>query len=270
MTLTPVYRDQDDGVALYRGDCREILRLLAPGSVDVVIADPPYGATSLDWDVPVADWLALVRPLLRPSGSVWCFASLRLLLARAADFHGWRLAQDLVWEKHNGSSPVADRFRRVHEHVLHLYPADQRWSQIYKRPVTTPDATRRTIRRKQRPPHWGAIGEHRYESHDGGPRLLRSVIRVRSCHGYADHPTQKPLGILTPLIAYSTPPGGLVLDPFCGSGSTLVAARKLGRRGIGIELNPRWCDAARVRLERLCASPVDAADDDGQGQETRG
>jgi site-specific DNA-methyltransferase (adenine-specific) len=62
------------------------------------------------------------------------------------------------------------------------------------------------------------------------------------------HPTQKPVCILTPLIECFTVPGDVVLDPFCGSGSTLVAAQQLGRRYIGIELSKRYFDLAEHRL----------------------
>jgi len=85
---------------------------------------------------------------------------------------------------------------------------------------------------------------------DGGPRLMRSVIQVRSSHGYAENETQKPVGILTPLIEYGCPPGGLVLDPFMGSGSTLIAARDSGRRAIGIDIREDQCEIA-ARRQRL-------------------
>jgi DNA modification methylase len=75
----------------------------------------------------------------------------------------------------------------------------------------------------------------------------REVVGQRE-DGRAVHPTQKPLGILSPLIRYSVPGGGLVLDPFMGSGSTLLAARQLGRRAIGIELDEGFCRAAVRRL----------------------
>jgi site-specific DNA-methyltransferase (adenine-specific) len=64
------------------------------------------------------------------------------------------------------------------------------------------------------------------------------------------HPTEKPLGILAPLIAYSCPPGGAVLDPFAGSGSTLEAARASGRHAIGIEADERYCEVAARRLSQ--------------------
>jgi len=67
------------------------------------------------------------------------------------------------------------------------------------------------------------------------------------------HPTQKPLCVLTPLIQSSSLPGDLVLDPFCGSGSTLLAAREQRRRFIGIELDPRYYAIANERLRAQAA-----------------
>lgn len=234
-----------EGIAIYHGDCRDVLSSIDP--VDVVVTDPPYGDTSLDWDVPARDWLG--RIALTSSASVWCFGSLRYWLrSGGAEFlaSGFTLAQEIVWEKHNGSSFHADRFRRVHELALHWYRGE--WRNVFKTVQVTNDATKRQVRRKQRPPHTGAIDGSSYESEDGGPRLQRSVIRARSCHGYAQHPTQKPVEILQPLIAYSSAPGALVLDPFAGSGSTLLAARDLGRRAIGIERDERYCEVAAGRL----------------------
>lgn len=229
------------GVALYHGDCREILPSIA--RVDCAITDPPYGETSLDWDVAVRDWCDAL-----PTPSLWCFGSLRMFMLHAAEFSGWKLAQDLVWEKHNGSNSSNDRFRRVHELIAHFYRGD--WASVFHAPQFTMDATARAVRRKARPPQWGNIGGHSYTSVDGGPRLMRSVQFVRSCHGSAEHPTQKPVALLQRLIAYSAPVGGLVLDPFSGSGSTLVAARLEGRRAIGIEVSEAYCEVAARRLSQ--------------------
>lgn len=240
--MRPYY--EQNGVTLYNGDAREYLSgSLFMSRVDVTIADPPYGDTSLEWDERCKGWLPLI-----PSNNLWCFGSFRFFFENAAEFRGWTFAQDLVWEKHNGSSFHADRFRRVHEIITQFYRGS--WSDVFKAPVTTPDATKRTVRRKHRPPHMGHIEEGFYESEDGGPRLMRSVLFVRSCHGYAAHPTQKPLELLTPLIEYSCPIDGVVLDPFAGSGSTLVAAAQLGRKAIGIEIEERYCEAAAKRLDQ--------------------
>lgn len=230
------------------GDCREVLRTLPDACVDLVIADPPYGDTNCDWDKQVDGWLDELPRVLKPSGSLWCFGSMRFFLDRGADFRDWKYAQDLVWEKQNGSNSLADRFRRVHELLVQFYPKGRPWGEVYKKPVYCDDATGRTIRRKQKVQHWSKIGGHHYTSVDGGPRLLRSVLYCRSEHGRAEHETQKPAHLLLPLIEYSCPQGGVVLDPMAGSGTTGIAARATGRSAVLIELRPAAVEIARRRI----------------------
>lgn len=244
----------DDLVELHHGDCREVLPRVVTGPADLAVVDPPYGDTSLDWDNrPGLEWLDVVDNLLAPTGTVWLWGSLRSLLTTlpAAEAVGWKVSQDVVWEKHNGSSSAADRFRRVHEHAVLLYRGN--WADTYHDVQTSADAVPRRVHRRQRPRHWGEIGEAAYVSEDGGPRLMRSVMFERSTHGRAVHPTQKPEGITRTLIQYACPPGGLVLDPYAGSATTLVAARACGRRAIGVELDHEHATAA---AERLAAAPL--------------
>lgn len=87
--------------------------------------------------------------------------------------------------------------------------------------------------------------------------MQRSVLRVRSCHRVAENETEKPVGILVPLIEYSCPPGGLVCDPFAGSGSTGVAAKLLGRSAVLIEIREQQCEVAAKRLAQEVL-PLDA------------
>ena len=241
--MNPYY--EEDGITIYHGDCRELG--LQVGMVDAIVTDPPYGDTSLGWDRAVRGWMEAAELL---TSNLWCFGSLRFFLemARTGESTRWKLAQEIIWEKHNGSAFHADRFKRVHELAVQFYQGE--WLNIYKHPVTTPDATARRVRRKQRPPHTGHIEAGAYTSHDGGPRLMRSVIYVPSCHGEAEHPTQKPVGIIDPILRYSVPPNGIVADLFAGSGSTLVAAKSLGLRAIGVELDERYCEIAAKRLSQ--------------------
>lgn len=113
----------------------------------------------------------------------------------------------------------------------------------------TADASARAVRTKGKPAHMREVKRTSYVAQDGGPRLMRSVLQVRSMHGRAISPTEKPVGIVEPLIRYSCPPGGLVLDLFAGSGSTLEAARGCGRKAIGTE-----ADEAQIERAARCLS----------------
>ncbi len=231
-------------------DCMSALAEMPDESVDCILTDPPYGETSLAWDRWPDGWPAAVRRVLKRTGSMWCFGSQRMFLEHAAEFAGWKMSHDVVWEKHNGTGLFNDRFRRVHELALHFYRDDARWADVYKCPQYTNDARARTVRKKGRPAQWiGATGETVYRSEDGGPRLMRSVLFSRSEHGKALHPTQKPISIVEPLLLYACPPGGIVLDIFAGSGTVGVCADRHGMKAILIEADHTFEDIIRTRIE---------------------
>jgi site-specific DNA-methyltransferase (adenine-specific) len=239
--MKPFYKD--DQITLYCGDMREIVPALSL-TADAIITDPPYGETALEWDRWPEGWpkvAATVAP------QMWCFGSMRMFLDRIADLSEWKLAQDVVWEKHNGSGFATDRFKRVHEFALHFYRGE--WAALHKAPPKV-EGEKRFYSRKAAPPHTGAIGGQAPEWHD--ERIMRSVIPVRSCHGYATNETQKPEGIVRPLMQYSVPPGGTVVDFFAGSGTMLAVARELGLRAIGIEKRESQCRDIVERLSQGC------------------
>lgn len=246
MTAPEPYFD-DGTVTLYRGDSREILPELGI-TADLVLTDPPYGETSLAWDRWPDGWTALAAAVAR---SLWCFGSMRMFLDHGNEFRaaGWKLSQDVIWEKPAGTSMAADRFKRVHEYALHWYRGQ--WRNIHheaqREAYYGPNRGAR-YRGADRGEHFGALRDRKYK--DPGTRLTRSIIPISHMHGHAIHPTEKPLGLLDPLIRYACPPGGLVLDMFAGSGSTLDAARQCGRRAIGIEADERYVEAAAKRLSQ--------------------
>jgi len=206
------------------------------GEPDLTLTDPPYGETSLAWDRWPAGW-----PSLIPGRSMWCFGSMRMFLDRRDEFDGWKLSQDIVWEKQNGSGFATDRFKRVHEHALHWYRGD--WSDIrHETPKLAGGSGTKSVRKRGLTPHTGAIGNTGYV--DDGTRLIRSVVYAPNSHGDAINATEKPAGLVEQLLTYGCPPGGLVLDVFAGGCSTLVAARNSGRRAVGIELREEQCAKA--------------------------
>lgn len=241
-------------VRILHGDCRKVLAGVEPAQFDACMADPPYGDTSLEWDTVVDGWIHAVARVLKPAASLWVFGSMRFFMGNRIRARlracGFRYSQDIVWEKQNGTGFHADRFRRVHEHAVLFYRGA--WADVYHQPQYTNDATARTVRRKQKPTHTRAINcngdASSYTSQDGGPRLMRSVVKVRNEHGRAIHPTQKPLELLAPLIRYSVPPGGSFIVPFCGSGSDLMVAQAEGFDALAVELDPLHEANARRRL----------------------
>lgn len=268
----PYWKDDDAGLQLYLGDMREVLPTLGL-QADLIIADPPYGETSLDWDRWPDSW---VQTAAAHSTSMWCFGSQRMFFDHLHEFRAdWTLSQDVighnehgqpivgdvnvVWEKHNGTSFARDRFKRVHEHALLWYRGP--W-EAQHRSVPVEKSGRRTggqggfKARASSRDHLGKIAPQMWDGSDAR-RLMRSVIKVRSMQGLQPiNETQKPIGIVEPLIHYACPPGGLVVDPMAGSCVVLEAARLMGLRAIAIEKRESQCEAAARRLSALILPAV--------------
>jgi DNA modification methylase len=260
-----------DGVELYLGDCREVLPALDV-QADLIVADPPYAETSLAWDRWPDGWPTIAATA---SSSMWCFGSTRMFLDRRDEFTAWKLSQDVigvdedgapvygdvtvVWEKNTGTGRATDRFRRVHEYALHWYRGA--WRDTHhdtpRVPATAAQIARNgtAARTNNTVAHQGDTGR-RPGWTETGTRLMRSVIRTPTMRGRAIHPSEKPVELLKPMIEYACPPGGLVLDPFAGSGSTLEAARLTGRKAIGIEGFEPYAERA---AKRLAQAPLEIA-----------
>lgn len=241
MSLPKPYYEEE-GIVIFHADCRDILPHLQP--VDLCLTDPPYGETALDWDRRIDDWLSSLS-----TNQLWCCGSFRFFLAQP--FTGWRHVQEIVWEKHNGSGFQTDRFKRVHEYVVHFIRESIPWGKCYKSPVYFFNGIdKNPVKKRGATPHLGSIANDGKVRNWGDQRLMRSVFHLHSMHGISSHPTEKPLALFSPLIEYSCPLGGVILDPFCGSGTTLLAAKQLGRRAIGIELEEKYCAIAVERLKQ--------------------
>jgi len=242
----------DDSVTLYLGDCRERLPALGV-QADAVVTDPPYGETSAAWDRWPEGWVAAVGAHLPPNASLWYFGTARMFLDRRDDFTGWRFAQEALWVKRNGTGPGSrDRLTKVHEWAYHWYRG--RWSDLHheweRERTTGPDKghVRKRVRQAehQRPGRENAWTDDATRQ----PRSVTHIVEVPSVRFRGRHPDEKPIAVVGPLVRECTPLGGTVLDPFAGSGTTLDAARFLGRRAIGIEADEASCEQIALRLSQ--------------------
>lgn len=222
--MNPYY--DHGGIVIYHGDQREILPSLPRDSAEVTITDPPYspafheGARTGDQDTRLVDFEHIEMPALRTAlaemgrvGRTWIVS-----------FMDWRHATDL--EK---DPPAGLRFVRLGV-----------WVKTDGAPQFSGD----------RPaPGWEGIAflhrkGGRMEWNGGGHSCVFSSPIARG----GEHPTEKPLGLIRRLVSLFSTPGGVVLDPFMGSGTTLRAAKDEGRKAIGIEREERYCELAARKL----------------------
>ncbi len=245
---------------LYEGDFFTLAGDLEPGSVDLVIADPPYGTLTQvqPWDVPV-NFARLGRALarlLKPAGQIVTFCN----FATAVDIYtafresGFDFRFPFIWEKYPGqpvnmSRPISDV-----ELILVFKRRGARVSEVTfnAEDVKTPGQPyRKTSFTKVNPTRQGEKATL-FSNEDGG-RYPRTVLRYPSKPSMLKaertaHPTQKPVDLLGYLIRLLSNEGDVILDPFTGSASTLVACHRTGRQGTGFELAPEYYDLAKSRL----------------------
>ncbi|MDR2767966.1 MAG: site-specific DNA-methyltransferase [Treponema sp.] len=266
--IVPYY--QNENTVLYNLDCLELLARIPENSVDMIFADPPYmlsngGFTCQNgrmvsvnkgkWDQSKGfendgafhnAWIEGCRRVLKPEGTIWVSGTYHSIyqcgyLLQKNNFH---ILNDIVWFKPNAAPNLSCRFFTAsHETLL--------WAKKEKK------------------------AKHTFNYHDmknglfPGDRLKKENTQMRSVwyipapkneeKKYGKHPAQKPLDLLLRIIKASTNDGGLVLDPFNGSGTSAVAAALTGkRRYIGIEIDGAFCELTKKRLEKtaLLAGPV--------------
>ena len=230
MLPEPYYRSPDGRHTIYHADCRDVLTGLLPGSVDAVVTDPPYGIdfSEATWDEPEAEHPEFIRGLVADlqgpveNGYVFLFQSVRYL----SRFHEWFPEGWRILASCRGFSRMCrNDLWYAWDPVVFYHRGDKnRMMDGFGKDLLPRDF---------------------FVSNVSEPRETKNV-----------HPCQKPVGLLRYLVQVSSPFGGLVLDPFLGSGTTSVACVQTGRRSIGIEQNERYCQIAVARMERTLAQPV--------------
>lgn len=244
--MIPFYADE--WVTLYQGDALTLVTALGL-QADAIVTDPPYGETDIGWDVWPAGWPSAVKAA---APSMWCFGSMRLFMEQAGEFTtaGWRLSHEVVWAKSSATGQRTDRFRRRHELVTHWFQGS--WDDIYHvlPKQSGMPVTKRVANRPTQDSQW--MGHRTGGQYvDDGSRFYTTVIESPNMRGKSPRaPTEKPIRVVDPLVRYVCPPGGVVLDPFAGSGATGEAARLSRRRSILIEADPAQCEVIAERMRQ--------------------
>lgn len=242
--IVPYYQDGD--VVLYNAACEEVMPQLVPGAFSMVLADLPYATTRNTWDRELEAkvlWWNYDR-LLPKAGPVVLFGT-GMFMARLMVSNPDAYRYSLVWDKQavTGFLNAKRQPLRAHEEMAVFYRSQ---------PVYHPqmiDTGRKSHSRGSRVDrtinHYGEFTNTPVVDQDGQhPRSILVFARPKP----SVHPTQKPLGLCEWAVLSYTDPGTMVLDNVCGSGTTLLAAARTGRRAVGIEMREEYCEIAASRL----------------------
>lgn len=243
--VAPYYQDAD--VVLYHGRCEDVMGQLVSEGFAMVMADLPYATTRNDWDRPIDPkvlWWHYDR-LLIERGPTILFGTGRFA-ARMIVSNERHFRYDLIWDKQAVSGFLNARKMplRAHEQLQVFYRA-QPWYEPQM--VDTGRRSHSRGRRRDRTiNHYGHFENTPVPDEQEGqhPRSILSYPRPKQ----SVHPTQKPLGLCEWAVRSYCPPGAAVLDNVCGSGTTLLAAARAGRRAVGIEMREDYCELAASRL----------------------
>lgn len=250
-TLKPYY--QNGQITLYHGDFRTVLPTLPDAVFASLISDPPYNTTCLDFDKEAVDWPAFWTQAHR-----LCPATAPIVLFASGQFVPKMLASnrqhfryELIWSKPMSVGFLDARRRplRAHEQILIFA---RRFKGSTYNPQMIEGRAHARGNNGRAAAHYHA---QRRRTETGKTKLYypRSVLQYgldRRPDGKSWHPTAKPLALLESLVQTYSDPDTTILDPFAGSGTTLIAALKTGRRAVGIELNEKYCEIAAERLRQ--------------------
>ncbi|MDE2515034.1 MAG: site-specific DNA-methyltransferase [Rhodospirillales bacterium] len=246
------------------GDSLRLLRMLPTASVHCVFADPPYNlqlkgelrrpddslvdGVDEEWDrftdfaaydAFTRAWLGECRRILRKDGTLWVIGAYHNIFRIGAILQdlGFWVLNDVIWRKANPMPNFRGRrFTNAHETLI--------WA-----------ARGQDSRHRFNYQAMKSLNDDIQMRSDWFIPLCTGAERLRNPHGLKLHPTQKPEALLHRVLLASTAPGDIVLDPFLGTGTTAVVAKRLHRHFIGIERHPAYAEAAIGRVRRTEAAP---------------
>lgn len=241
------------------GDAFSVLPLLPEKFVDLLIADPPYNlskdfhgkkfrrVSDEMYEEYTESWICKAKPILKPNASVYVCCDWRssLVIGKILQKH-FHIRNRITWQREKGRGSLRN-WKNGMEDIWFATCSDDFCFNLdnvkIRRKVLAP------YRENGKPKDWAETGNGKYR--DTCPSNFWDDISVPfwSMPENTDHPTQKPEKLLAKIILASSNPGDVVFDPFLGSGSTSVTAKKLGRHYAGIEMNEQYCAWAEKRLE---------------------
>jgi modification methylase len=250
------------------GDCVAEMAKLPANCVDLVFADPPYNlqlqgdlkrpddsrvdAVDDDWDKFASfsayddftrAWLLACRRVMKPTATLWVIGSYHNIFRVGTILQdlGFWILNDVIWRK---SNPMPNfrgrRFTNAHETLI--WATREAGGKGYTFNYEALKAGNEDIQMRS----------------DWTIPLCTGEERIKGDDGKKLHPTQKPEGLLARVVLASSRPDDLVLDPFCGTGTTGAVARRLGRRFVGVERERAYAQAAEKRIARVEPLPADA------------
>jgi site-specific DNA-methyltransferase (adenine-specific) len=247
------------------GDCLAVLPLLPRGIADLLIADPPYNLdkdfhgsrfSRMDdaaYEAYTGQWLDAALPCLKPNGSVYVCCDWRssAVIGRVLESR-LHVRNRITWQREKGRG-AKKNWKNSMEDIWFATVSED-----YSFDADAVRQRRRVLapyRDKGQPKDWQETKDGRFR--DTAPSNFWDDISIPywSMPENTAHPTQKPEKLMAKLVLASCPKGGTVLDPFLGSGSSAVTAKKLGRHFVGIEQNPRYCVWCEKRLELAERNP---------------
>lgn len=257
---------------LYQCDSIDWLKQLPENSIDMIFADPPYNIKKADWDRFESQeqyinwslqWIKESARILKPSGSLFICGFTEVLAdLKHPAMRYFKGCKWLIWHYKNKANLGLD-WGRSHESILLLRKTKDFTMNIDMVRIPYNEHTLRYPSHPQA--ETSQYGNGKVRSSNWIPNPLgakpKDVIEIpTTCNGMGEktpHPTQKPEELVRKFVLAASNPNDIVLDPFSGSGTTLVVAEQLGRQWIGCEINPEYNKWAIDRIDRVQDRTVD-------------
>lgn len=256
--IKPYYHNEKHSIKLFHGDCLQLLPQFPRNSIDVIFADPPYflsnggitchagrmvSVNKGKWDVSHGieeshkfnlAWLSECQQVLTKNGVIWVSGTAHIIFSVgfAMQQLGFKILNDIIWFKPNASPNLSCRYFTHSTETVIWAAKNQKSKHTFNYELMKQISNGKQMR-------------NLWEISPPQPREK----------AYGKHPTQKPLKLLERILLASTNEGDVVLDPFNGSGSTGIAALRLGRKYIGIEVSEEYLNLTIKRLEDELRSP---------------